>query len=150
MICCLLGHNIFETEMEFECYKSGNRFEFFIQIWNAISDESCAEADPTGLSCIRHYLFSDCFYQLILNIKHTLTRQTGLTKIYKKCLIVKHILNFWSSDPNHYQCLHCLYSFKGYPDVNISNYVIFSVGTAYNYSTTPAMLLMSSEDTVIR
>ena len=47
------------------------------QIWNAISDATCHEADPTGLSCI-------------------------------------------------------------------------SVGTAYNYSTTPVMLLMSSEDTVIR
>ena len=33
---------------------------------------------------------------------------------------------------------------------NILNCLMFSVGTAYNYSTTPAMLLMSSEDTVIR
>ena len=33
--------------------------------------------------------------------------------------------------------------------VDIYNW-IFSVGTAYNYSTTPMMLLMSSEDTVIR
>jgi len=58
------------------CYPQLLEYAAF-EIWNAISDETCHEADPTGLSCI-------------------------------------------------------------------------SVGTAYNYSTTPVMLLMSSEDTVIR
>jgi len=65
----------FQDHTDF-CYPQLLEYAAF-EIWNAISDESCAEADPTGLSCI-------------------------------------------------------------------------SVGTAYNYSTTPAMLLMSSEDTVIR
>ena len=65
---CNLSQNILQIKIKLDFCRSGTQslseyfadktwnLSFFLQIWNAISDESCAEADPTGLSCIRHFV----------------------------------------------------------------------------------------------